>query len=287
MKDPIAAADIQAHAQDLRDRRSRRELVQFRQDLGGEIERDPDEALTYAMQRVRRISEHKRLDARADPIQDIAQHLLEQIEDDRAQGSGIQGARFGIDPLDVPLGGLREQRLVLLKGQSGFGKTTLAGQAVFETAVQSLKSDGLGQVLVYMLEDSRKAFMRRFLAWYAQVPEKYLRTGGSDRTPKDAISRIEGAYSTLSRLPLRIADDIRRIEDIEADVRTAAMAERVSLVLIDYAQLIQGGEGQNKTQKLEDVAVRLTNLAGEIDAPVLVPSQVTIREGRHLPLTHI
>ena len=98
-----------------------------------------------------------------------------------------------------------------------------------------------------------------------------MRTAAADR------EAIASALGVLPELPLQVTDACSDITRIEAEIRNARMRGPLLGVLVDYGQLITGGEGSNQERQYANIAERLQLLANEIDAPIVVPSQVTKR----------
>jgi replicative DNA helicase len=274
-------ATLRHHAAALREAALGREVARLGKRLSSS--RDGRQALEIAQVELRGIMGNMQGTRTAEPVWDRAVADIERSELLRSQPHEITGARFGIEEIDHPLRGIADQQLVLLKGQSGFGKTTLALQAVFETGSAYIgRDDVVG--LVYLLEDTQFSVFRRFLQWDGYLPEAFVGDGGANITwgsGEDGMcDRLATAYSRWPLLPLRMTDQIHQLGDLEIDIRNHAMDKQVLFVLVDYAQRVRGGEGDNFTQRLEDCANRIANLAGEIGAPIIVPSQVTIQQDK-------
>lgn len=209
-----------------------------------------------------------------EPIKDVSGGVISWIEEERRKEAGIYGLRCGIPTIDNALGGFYNQKLVLIKGQTKHGKTAFAGQIIFKSAID-LGHDN-GELLVFCLEGTKQAFLRRFVSWVTLLDNRLFKVGGNNATEYQA-AQIKRAYDLLPKLPMRITDEIKSIGKIEAEIRNAAMRGKVAGVLIDYAQLINGGEGVNQERQLANIAERLQSLANEINTAILLPSQVTIR----------
>ncbi len=205
------------------------------------------------------------------PAAKTAEHCATWL-DDLIQGTDdVVGARLGIARLDKQqLHGLSDQRLVLLKGPTKFGKTTVAQQAAWVTAAES------GHVAWFVLEGSVKHMYRRYVAWETGIPMHLMRPASSGILSEEQQALIRRARERYSQLPLYLTDQVREIAEIEAEVLRVANKERIELVVVDHAQLVTGGKGDGRVQQLEDVAYRLQVLANRIEAPLLLLSQVTI-----------
>ena len=272
----------------LRAMASQRELIWQADDIQSFAYDNPhDHAATIAkaQQAIRKIAESSNMDRRATPANETRPSFEAYLQERRARDAGVHGLRFGISTIDEPIGGLQDQLLVLVMGLSGFGKTTLATQAVFASA--TAHGDGAaGPVLVYMLEDSTEAFWRRWVQWRAGVTDMQLMAGGLDRASVDDEARIAAAVAEMDTVPIRVTDQFIDVAGIESDVRNARMEGPVLGVLVDYAQLIKGGEGDRAERQLTDITYRLVALANECETTVILPSQVTVQQDGETSAKH-
>jgi len=274
-------ATLRQHALSLREAALAREV----QKLGRRLtsSKEGRRALETAQVQLREIVGNLQGTRTAEPVFDRSVDHIERSERLRYQPYELSGARTGIWEIDKAIRGIADQQLVLVKGQSGFGKTTLSLQCVFESSAAYIgRQDVVG--LVYLLEDTEFSVFRRFLQWDGYLPERFVSEGGARmRWGKEGDSmdrRLGRAYARWPELPLKISDRINQLGDLEIDIRNHAMEKQVLFVLVDYAQRVRGGDGDNFTQRLEDCANRIANLAGEIGAPIIVPSQVTIQQDK-------
>jgi replicative DNA helicase len=264
----------------LRDLRRVRDLRVAALEIVEQIDRAPGEvevALGMAQTRVTEIAHDQPLGSKLQEVGEVACAVTQWIDAERKRPPGVYGLRSGLKGIDEPLQGLYAQRLVLVKGQTKFGKTTLCGQLIWQTAVDFLGQQEVGQMLAFVLEGSKEAFLRRFVSWQARVPSDLLKPGGYMRTNAADREVIARALGLLPELPLQVTDACPDITRIEAEIRNARMRGPLLGVLIDYGQLITGGEGSNQERQYANIAERLQLLANEIDAPIVVPSQVTKR----------
>jgi len=264
----------------LRDLRRVRDLRVVALEIVEQIDRAPGEvevALGMAQTRITEIAHDQPLGSKLQEVGEVACAVTQWIDAERKRPPGVYGLRTGLAALDGPLQGLYSQRLVLVKGQTKFGKTTVCGQMLWQTAVDFLGDREAGQLLAFILEGSKEAFLRRFVAWQARVPSHLLKPGGYMRTAAADREAIASALGVLPELPLQVTDACSDITRIEAEIRNARMRGPLLGVLIDYGQLITGGEGSNPERQYANIAERLQLLANEVGAPIVVPSQVTKR----------
>lgn len=209
---------------------------------------------------------------------DIA--ALWQRLNSRRQPTSAQ--RFGIGLVDRVTGGIGTEQLVLIKADTKHGKSQLARQCALTTA-RNFRDDGSDrQVLCFILEEGVDAFRVKSWAWLARIDSKPLLTPGwwqgyKERKP-EAENKLDGALSEWATLPLRYTDRVKDISQIEATCRALSYEVPIGLVVIDYLQLIRGGDPalREGEQRLTDYANRLQDLAAvELGCPIVCPAQIT------------
>lgn len=156
---------------------------------------------------------------------------------------------------------LRKNRpdLYVLAGVPGGGKTALAAQIASQVA------DNL-PVLFYSLEMSKEQLKERFLAQETNRAIKFLKT-----VPEPLLAK---AKSKLKSKKLYLDD----ASDLDIDVicsRTIDFAKRypLSLVLVDYVQIVPVKKENILTAQIKEIMVKLKVTARKINAPILVLSQ--------------
>jgi len=235
---------------------------------------DAPAAMEVAQREVAAALERNRMVTGLQTAQELGPGVRDHIEAEAARPRGVYGMRTGIRGIDRQLQGLSSQRLILVEGATKFGKTTFCGQTLFASLTCGLP----GKALAFVLEGSTEAFLRRFVAWQSGVGSDRLRPGGQEKRMAWEHKLIQDAYVKLQELPLQVTSRVTDIGRIEAEVRNAAMAGPVWGVLVDHAQNVTGGQGENRERKLADVAERLQRLSNEIEAPILLPSQITQKD---------
>jgi replicative DNA helicase len=129
-------------------------------------------------------------------------------------------------------------------------------------------------IAIFSLEMSKEQLAQRLLAGEAAVESNRLRSGRIDSTEMD---RITAAIGTLSELPIYIDDSATlSVLQLRSQVRRlqAEKKGQIGVVLIDYLQLMEGTT-DNRVQELSKMTRSLKGLAREVNAPVLVLSQLS------------
>ena len=175
----------------------------------------------------------------------------------------------GFADLDRALGGLVRGDLFILAARPAFGKSTLAMNIARHAA-------GQGHVVaVFSLEMGREQLALRLVAAEAEVDSHLLRL---HLIPESAQARVTNAIGALSDLAIFLDDTpAQSVSEMRSKLRRLHASRPVDLVVVDYIQLITGGErrNENRTQELSDVTRQLKAAARELNAPVIAVSQLS------------
>lgn len=206
---------------------------------------------------------------------DAADEIFARLDAAMTETPTVSEARTGIYGLDQRMGGLAGHTLIVPRGQEKAGKSMFGLQCLLSSAQAFAKSGGQRCAVAYVLE-GRDIWQERALAWLGLFDSGvFLPTSPPTIPERQGYQRAQEEWRAL---PLYTAFDLREVDEIIADIRRIHTRHQVGLVLIDYAQLIRGGRGRDTEQRSYQ-ANELASLAGEIQAPIIVPSQVTVFEG--------
>ena len=128
-------------------------------------------------------------------------------------------------------------------------------------------------VLMFSLEMGHTELTQRILSAEARVDSQKLRTGrlvDSDWTKiGKAINRLE--------IPLMLDDNPRvTVMEIRAKARrTKARYGGLALIVIDYLQLMSGGNAENRQLEVSEISRGLKILARELEVPIVALSQLS------------
>ena len=189
--------------------------------------------------------------------------------------NAIQGVPTGLDDFDHRTGGLRKSDLIILGARPSQGKTALALNIAHHACVEC----GI-PVAFFSLEMGRNSIFERMLGAAAMVEIHKLRTGWFDRNKWSDLTRELGR---LSAAPFYI-DDTSGISITELRMRSRRLAselkkqgKELGLIVIDYLQLIRGGERriESRQQEVSEISRMLKDLARTLNVPVMALSQLS------------
>jgi replicative DNA helicase len=245
-------------------------------------EEEPDQILASAEETLLKLGETRAQDALVNPRQ-ILEDFDGGINAFLDPSKRIKGLSTGFLKLDEMTGGLHAGELVILAARPSMGKTALALNIAQHVAAQPNEKQ---TVAVFSLEMSRESLLTRMICAGARVDQQKFRAGYLNQ---DERRRLAKTASELVQAPLYIDDTSgTHMMDIHAKLRRLKAEHGLSLVVIDYLQLMSGrGRYENRNQEISTISRGLKLLAKDLKVPMLVLSQLNrapeTRPGDHRP----
>ena len=267
----VSAVNIDRYAALIMDKYLRRQLISSGHEivsLGFETTRDLEIVLDESEKKIFGLTQ-KRPQGGLVPISDTIIQTFNELEKLHNQ-TALPGIETGFYDLDAMTGGLQRADLIIIAGRPSMGKTAFGLGLVAHIA----KNFNL-PVAIFSLEMSKEQLSMRLLASEAEIESNRLRSG---RFVQDDYSTISTAIGTLSNLPIYIDDSANvTVMQVRSQVRRLLAEKKgdFGLVLIDYLQLMEGAEKDNRVQELSKMTRSLKGLAREIKAPVIALSQLS------------
>ena len=202
-------------------------------------------------------------------MQTVTSDTLAYIEKMKKLGNKfLIGQTTGFDSLDKKTTGFNEGDLVIIAARPAMGKTAL----VLNMALKNIERDK--GVVFFSLEMPAEQLMLRILAAKTSIPLQNLRKGDMD---DNQWSKLTDAFNQLNSKKLFVDDGGSiNINQLRARVRKLAQNEdnKISLVIIDYLQLMQGLGNKDRHQEVSDISRGLKMLARELKIPIVALSQL-------------
>ena len=205
------------------------------------------------------------------PIKQVAINVLEKIEDAYKNQGTVTGIPSGFIDLDYRTAGLQPSDLILIAARPSMGKTAFVLNLVDHVAVRK----GL-PCMIFSLEMSKEQLVNRMLAMESNVDAQKLRNGNLTDSDWDAIVEGIGVIGNSKM----IIDDTPGISitELRSKCRKMKLEYGLSMVIIDYLQLMTGSGGkssESRQQEISEISRSLKALAREINAPVIALSQLS------------
>jgi replicative DNA helicase len=245
-------------------------------------EEEPDQILASAEESLLKLGESRAQDALVNPHR-ILEEFDGGINAFLDPSKRIKGLSSGFLKLDEMTGGLHPGELLILAARPSMGKTALALNMAQHVAMQPNEKQ---TVAVFSLEMSRESLLTRMICAGARVDQQKFRAGYLNQ---DERRRLAKTASELVQAPLFIDDTSgTHLMDIHAKLRRLKAEHGLSLVVIDYLQLMSGrGRYENRNQEISTISRGLKLLAKDLKVPMLVLSQLNrapeTRPGDHRP----
>jgi hypothetical protein len=167
----------------------------------------------------------------------------------------------------------RNGDLIILGGRSSDGKTTLMLNDIYSDGERSI------HVGVFELEMKRRALLQRLACKMASINPMWFR---NDKWSQQLAQDFDEAFSVVSKWPLHINDTPGLgMDKIEAKAHSMKQTHDIRALYIDYLQLISPTSDEIRSGQracISQWSSRLKRLAGQLDIPVYVLSQLARTE---------
>lgn len=196
---------------------------------------------------------------------------LKALEDALAVGEGsndeLVGVSTSLPTLDDLTSGFQPGQLIIIAGRPGMGKSAVALQMARHAAEVS------GEHALYVSYEMTKVeLLTRMVAAATEMTPKEIRRG---LFTADQLKNLTNERARLAQLPFGVNDrPPTTITGLRSALRREARRRPLSLVVVDYIQLMAGSGRENRNQDLSEVSRGLKLLAGELGVPILGLSQL-------------
>jgi replicative DNA helicase len=245
----------------------RRELIRAGAsvtDVAFDIDEEIAHVLDRAEQAVLSVAERRSAQTLLE-VGPLFSDVLEHIELLEQRGSELTGLATGYVDLDKKLAGLQAANLVVIAARPAMGKSALALGIAVNAATQQ------EPVAIFSLEMSKEEIVQRILSSVGRVDSMKLRSGQLG----PLWQRVVDAAGKMYQAPIYIDDSpIVTVTDIRAKCRRLKRKKGLSLVVIDYLQLMEASSRENRQQEISEITRNLKNLARELEVPVIAVSQL-------------
>ena len=275
-KVPVSALAADSYANLVKDQSIDRNLKKVLQEIIKTSD-DPkgktsDEILSEAEAKIFELSENRTKDDSLKKIEEYVGPTLDRLEELSKKQGELIGISSGFKAVDGVTQGLQKEDLIVIAGRPSMGKTSLA-----MNIAENVAKNEDGCVLVFSLEMSSESLTSRMLASMAGISQQSFKSANlTDRQWEKTIQQAK----KLENMDIHI-DDKPNISPMEIRAKARRLAKKhrnnggVKLIVIDYIQLMQmPGRTENRVNELSDISRSLKYLAKEVNAPVIVLSQL-------------
>lgn len=270
----FSAANVAAYAKIIKESATLRRFISTSDELSAKAYsgvENFDDFIDEAEKKIFQVTEQKASQG-FDPIKTILLRNFQQIEEQAANDGSLVGVPSGFTDLDRHTSGWQPGQLIVLAARPGMGKTSFMLNMALNSAMETKKT-----VALFSMEMSKEELCMRLLATNSRVDSYRLKTG--NRLKEQDWKNLQLSAATLAECPIFL-DDTPALNILELKSRCRRLQSRygLSLVFVDYLQLMRGlggrGSVQNREQEISEISRGLKALAKELQVPIIAASQL-------------
>ncbi|MDO5728390.1 MAG: replicative DNA helicase [Actinomycetaceae bacterium] len=267
----VTAANAGYYARIVRERAQLRRLVEAGTrivQLGyAETGGDVDDIVDEAQSEVFAVSERRNTQDYV-ALSDLADPLLNELEDIEQNRDSTRGVPTGLVDLDKLTTGLQPGQMIIVAARPAMGKSTLAMNFLRSCAIKHKRT-----AVIFSLEMSRDEIGMRLLSAESGVMFSKMRKGQMDQGD---WQRVTKTIASISEAPLFIDDSPNMaLNEIRSKCRRLKQQHDLSLVVVDYLQLMTSGKRvESRQQEVSEFSRALKLLAKELEVPVVAVAQL-------------
>lgn len=231
---------------------------------------DSSEELAHMVDRQVLDIQNARSTARLARVRDSLVQLTADLEVRMSNRGALTGLSSGFPSLDALTMGWQRADLIVIAARPSIGKTAFAMNAALSAARAG------AHVAVFSLEMRRRQLEHRLLSSVSGVALTRILSGHLGQYD---FQRISAALQVMHDANIAIDDRAgQTVWDIRSACRRLKAEGQLDLVIVDYVQLMPGTldrRGANRNEEVTDISRRLKVLADEVNAPVLLLSQLS------------
>lgn len=269
-----SAANIEYHARIIAEQSIKRDLIHISSEIQQDAYEDTTDVfnlLDRAQQRLFDVSE-AHIRKNFDKMSALMHLAIQEIEERKNKKDGLTGIASGFTSLDRITSGWQRSDLIIIAARPGMGKT-----AFVVSSLRNASVDFKTPVAIFSLEMSSVQLVHRMVSAEAELESDKLRKGNLEPYEWQQLISKTGR---LSEAPIFIDDTpALSILELRAKCRRLVAQHGVSLVVIDYLQLMTGDTsksgGGNREQEIASISRALKGIAKELNIPVIALSQLS------------
>jgi replicative DNA helicase len=268
VNDVASASNVIHHAQIVREHAKRRRLIAllyegmqraYRKDPIDQLMGDTERALFQIMS-----GQNKQGWC---SLAKIARDTAEYVDRIHKQSSTLIGIPTGYTALDSLLSGWQRSDLIIVGARPSMGKTAFALGSALAAARAGYRVGFLS------LEMSSLQLGLRLHGMGAPIDVHALKAGSLS---PEGWRLFAATGQQFESLPFWVDDSsMVTVEQVAAKARHLRATNGLDLLMVDYLQLLQLADAENRQQGIAEASRKLKLLAKDLEVPVLVLSQVS------------
>jgi len=192
----------------------------------------------------------------------LGDKLKETIDWIEEKMSGVIEYPYGLTAVDNLLGGLFRKELTVLAGRPSSGKTS------FSINLTNNLINNEKKVLYIDLESGELSLLERFLSYRTKISGHRIHRG---EVAQSEIKKLVAAAAVMDKLPLVINDQSGMTV---GEINNQALCIGAECVIVDYLNLVGGGDPTNEVDRLGEITLGLHHMAKNLNIPVVLLAQL-------------
>lgn len=266
-----SSANIQTHARIISQKHIMRELIRISSETIREayeestdvfdlLDKAESELFTVAQGNIRK---------EWDTLAAVMKEAIENIEAAKHNVDGVSGVPSGFTGLDRITAGWQNSDMVIIAARPGMGKT-----AFVLSMARNISVDFNMPVAIFSLEMSSVQLVNRLISAETGIPGNKLRRGNLE---EHEFTQLHTRIKKLSGASLFIDDTpALSVFELRAKARRMKAKHNISLIIIDYLQLMTAGKDKgNREQEISTISRSIKTVAKELNIPIIALSQLS------------
>ena len=265
------SANVEYYAKIVRDKATSRHLIRVAKEIAQEgysQKEDVNSMLDNAESQVLNVSKDRN-NSGFRKIGDVVDTAFTHISKLSKSHNDVTGLPTGYDTIDRLTTGLHKGEFIVVAARPAMGKTTFALNVAQNVAVTTGRT-----VAIFSLEMGAESLVDRMICAEGSINANHLRTGELSQQEWQSIIMAVG---NLAKTHIYIDDTPGiNISSILARARRLAKeSQNLGLIVVDYLQLVEGNDKENRQQEVSEISRQLKKMAKALQVPVLALSQLS------------
>lgn len=245
------------------ERTKRSERSKRNEDEGGQTAMD---VIEFVESEVFKLAENKSSNEPTE-MKKVLESTVKMVEEFSKNQGKMTGCATDFYDLDAKTGGFQGGDLIILAARPSVGKTTFAINCAMNMAVRHNKT-----VAFFSLEMSKEQIATNMLCALSEVKGDHVRKGNLSESE---WAKIVEAAGRLHDSPIFI-DDTPGLSPTILRGKARRLKRRfdIDAIVIDYLQLMEAANAENRQQQISTISRSLKALARELEVPIIALSQI-------------
>ncbi|HTN08113.1 replicative DNA helicase [Agriterribacter sp.] len=272
----VSSANVETHSRIILQKFIQRDLIRISGEVISDAYEDSTDVFDLLDEAESKLFEitNNHLRKNFDSIDTVLVKTIQRIEDMRNRQEDITGVPSGFPSLDRITYGWQPTDLVILAARPSVGKTAFALNLARNAALHATKPS---PIAFFSLEMSAGQLVQRILSaeseiWLEKIARGKMEEHEMQQLYRNGIQRLQNAPIFIDDTPAL------NIFELRAKCRRLKNKHNVSLVIIDYLQLMSGTgdkRSSNREQEISTISRNLKGLAKELGIPIIALSQLS------------